>query len=89
MTERYQIFETESSDEDGLKIRMHGNPILAKSQKEAIKMHILRRDDREINPEKVEQTNGMEGMHYLAIPVSETQWFGHPENPAIHEILGR
>jgi hypothetical protein len=84
----YYILETTGSDVDGLNLTMHGEDIEAESRRKAVKKFLA--DHSRLNPEKVKQADVMEEQHYMAIPADEVGdgWFGHPENPAIHPVLG-
>lgn len=88
MTERYFIFETKQSDEDGLTLKMDGEPLPAESREDAVKQFLLERTD--LSPEKVKQAEVLEEQHYLALPADEVResFYGHSEKPAVHEVLG-
>ena len=86
--ERYYIFETQKSSENGLTLLMDGEPVLAENREQAVKQFI--REDGDLNPSEISKAEIMEEQHYLAIPVDEVResFYGHSDKRPVHEILG-
>lgn len=89
MADHYYILETTGSDTDGLNLTMHREDVKAENQEQAVKKFL--EEHSGLDPEKVEPAEAMEQQHYMAVPADEVadSFFGHPENPAIHPVIGK
>lgn len=85
----YYILETTGSDTDGLNLTMHNPDIKAENKEQAVKKFL--EEHSRLDPEKVEKAEAMEEQHYMALTVDELadSFYGHPENPAIHPVIGK
>jgi hypothetical protein len=86
--QRYFIFETQKSSEDGLTLLMDGEPVLAEDREQAVRQFI--REDGDLDPSEISKAEIMEEQHYLAIPADEVResFYGHSEKTAVHEVWG-
>ena len=88
MTEDYYILETKESDQDGMTLKIEGDPVTAESREQAVKQFV--KEHRDLNPDQVKQAESMEEQHYLALTTDElaNRFYGHAEKPAVHAVLG-
>lgn len=88
MTEDYYILETKESDQDGITLKIEGEPVTAESREQAVKQFVSER--RDLDPDQVKQAEAMEEQHYLALTIDELadSFYSHTEKPAVHAILG-